>query len=418
MIKKVKSLLSDKKVKQVGSLYFSMILSIVFGVIVSIVNTRLLGPESFGDYKFIQSVYAFFAVILAFGFLVTVGKLLAEKKNDSIRKELIGSSIVILSIIGFVFLISILIFSVIQKNIFSTDMSALLIMLLPLFYFIPFLQGFENIYQGENRIYELSVFRVAPQILYVSTILLVYRFGVIDLQTALITHLSTIGAVILSSIYLIKPSFNNLKSNIKYILHENRLYGFNVYVGSVIGVASSQLAPLAISFFSDSNTDVGYFSLALTITMPLAFIPTVAGTTMFKEFANRNAVSKKSTKITLLISVFSLVMFVILIKPVIIGLYSKKFLAVINLTYIVAIGQVFYGFGNYYNRFLGSKGQGKSLRNGAIYVGLTNLIGYVILIPYYGAAGAAITQLISGLVFISSMLYYYGKFMKDKLEEI
>jgi len=140
--------------------------------------------------------------------------------------------------------------------------------------------------------------------------------------------------------------------------------------------------------------------------------------TMFKEFANRNAVSKKSTKITLLISVFSLVMFVILIKPVIIGLYSKRFLAVINLTYIVAIGQVFYGFGNYYNRFLGSKGQGKSLRNGAIYVGLTNLIGYVILIPYYGATGAAITQLISGLVFIISMLYYYSKFRKDKLLKI
>lgn len=412
MFRKFKHLLSEKKLKQIVSLYSSMILGVVFGVIVSVMNTRFLGPESFGNYKFIQSVYTFFAVILAFGFLVTTSKLLAEKKNDSIRKELIGSSILILSFIGVLFVLTILIFSGIQKSIFPTDMSALFIMLLPLFFFIPFLQGLENIFQGENRIYELSVYRILPQLFYISIILMLYKYERINLHTALIAHFCALGFVVLFSIFYLKPSFKNCKKYCKYILNENKLYGFNVYLGSVIGVASSQFGPLAISFFTGNNVDVGYFSLALTITMPLSFIPTVVGTTMFKEFANRNSISNKSTKATIAISTISLVLFVILVRHIITLLYSDKFLAVVEIAYIVAIGQIFHGFGNYYNRFLASKGQGKSMRDGAILVGITNISGFFLLIPNWGAIGAAITKLASGLVFLISMLYYYNRFKK------
>ena len=317
----IKLLFSNKRIKQISALYSSMIVGVLLGIIVSVMNTRFLGPEAFGDYKFIHSVYTFFSIILAFGFLVTVSKLLADKKNDKIRKELIGSSFVISSIIGIIFVTAIFAFAFVQKSFFAKDLSALFMMLSPLFFFIPFLRGFENIYQGENRIYELAIFRIAPQVFYIIIVLFLYKFNMINLQTALITQLSIFGLVVLSSICFLKPSFKNLKNTIKLILHENRLYGFNVYIGSVVGVASTQLGPLAISFFSDSsNIDVGFFSLALTITMPLALIPTVVGTTMFKEFANKNEISKKATQSTILISVLSLGIFALLVKPLIIVL--------------------------------------------------------------------------------------------------
>ena len=43
-------------IKNIFSLYSTTILSIVVGVGVSILNTRLLGAEAFGDFKFIQNI--------------------------------------------------------------------------------------------------------------------------------------------------------------------------------------------------------------------------------------------------------------------------------------------------------------------------------------------------------------------------
>ncbi len=412
------SILKIQKVRQVGALYSSMIAGVILGIIVSVLNTRILGPEAFGDFKYIHSLYSFLAILIAFGYLVTTSKLLAEKKNNGIRKELIGSSLVICSILGLIFIVVMLLFSIIQRNYFAKDLSSLIIMLAPLFFFIPFVSGLENIFQGENRIYELAIYRMAPQLLYILVISVLFKFGHINLKTVLVTQLSLFGVIIIISVLYLKPSLKNLKNTLGLISKDNKLYGFNVYIGSVIGVATTHFGPIVISFFSPNNTDVGFFSLAVTITMPLALIPTVVGTSMFKEFANRSEVSVKATKMTILISLISLILFVLLIRPLVLHLYSSDYSQVVNLAYIVSIGQIFHGFGNYFNRFLGSKGKGKYLRNGAIMVGITNLTGYIILVPVFGAYGASWTKLSSGIVFILSMIYYYKKFRMTSLKKL
>lgn len=391
-----------------------MIIGILLGVVVSVFNTRILGAETFGDFKFIQSVYSFFTIIISFGYVVTASKLLAEKKNEPIRKELVGASVIITVILGLIFILTIVIFAFFQKSFFATDLSKTFLFLSPLFFLVPFTQSFENILQGENRIYELSIFRILPQIIYIGAIAVLYKYGFISLDTVVTIQLLSFGIASLAMIYFLKPKYSNLKSTYDLIIKENKQYGFQVYLGSIIGVASTQFGPIAISFFSDSNIDVGFYSLALTITMPLALIPTVVGTSMFKEFANRAEIPAKATKATILISLGSLLGFLFIVKPVIIILYSEEFLKAVKLAYIVAVGQIFHGFGNYYNRFLGSKGQGVFLRNGAIYVGVANILGFVLIVPFFGAEGAAYTKLTSGVVFIVSMLYYYKKFRMKK----
>jgi O-antigen/teichoic acid export membrane protein len=389
-----------------------MIIGIVLGIVVSVFNTRILGAETFGDFKFIQSVYSFFTIIISFGYVVTASKLLAEKKNESLRKELIGASVIITIVLGVIFIFTIAVFSLFQESFFATDLSKVFLFLSPLFFFVPFTQSLENVLQGENRIYELSFYRILPQILYIGAIVVLYKLNLISLDTVVLIQLLSFGFSSFFIIYLLKPRFSNLKSAYELIFHENRKYGFQVYIGSVIGVASTQFGPIAISFFSTNNIDVGFYSLAMTITMPLVLIPTVVGTSMFKEFANRNEIPKKATKATVLISILSLIVFLIIIKPLIVFLYSVEYIEAVNLAYIVAVGQIFHGFGNYYNRFLGSKGQGKYLRNGAISVGIANIAGFILIVPFYGATGAAVTKLCSGIVFTVSMLFYYNKFKK------
>ena len=131
-----------------------MILGILFGVIVSVVNTRILGPEIYGNFKFIQSVYSFIAVIISFGFVVTISKLIAEKRNNQIRQELVGSAVIISTVIGIAFVVIMIIFALVQDMFFSVDLKKEILIISPLFFFIPFVLGFENILQGENKIYE------------------------------------------------------------------------------------------------------------------------------------------------------------------------------------------------------------------------------------------------------------------------
>ena len=46
-----------KILKQVLSLYGSLAISLILGIAVSVFNTRLLGAELYGDFKFIQGFW-------------------------------------------------------------------------------------------------------------------------------------------------------------------------------------------------------------------------------------------------------------------------------------------------------------------------------------------------------------------------
>ncbi len=99
--------------------------------------------------------------------------------------------------------------------------------------------------------------------------------------------------VFLYIIYKINPSFRNLKTRIKEIISFNKSYGFHVYLGTVCAVGFSQLTGVLISYFSNTNSGVGYYSLAMTIAGPLSFIPNVIATTHYKDFSSKKQYSTK-----------------------------------------------------------------------------------------------------------------------------
>ena len=74
---------------------------------------------------------------------------------------------------------------------------------------------------------------------------------------------------------------------------------------------------------------------------------------------------------------------------------------------ILAFGTSFHGFGDMFNRFLGSHGRGKEIRNSAIACGITSIAGYLILVYYFGIYGAIATRITGSLVYLLCMVYYY-----------
>ena len=176
-------------------------------------------------------------------------------------------------------------------------------------------------------------------------------------------------------------------------------------------------AGLLISYFGIDNSGVGFYSLALTITEPLGYIPNIIATTHYKDFSTQIKIPKKLILLTVAVTFSALVLTCILVGPFIKYFYGPEFQSVIYLTYIVSFGVIMNGFADFFNRFLGSHGQGKALRNSAIIVGLFIMVFNIALIPMLGEKGAAFSLVSSSLIYILAMLWFYRQ-LTSKLNKI
>lgn len=409
--------LKTKRTKQVSALYTSMVFSIIIGVVISVVNTRLLGPQQYGDYKFLQNLFMFFTTCLTLGIFVSGSRLLAQKKNESIKHQLVGNLLLLAAGISVVMITGLFIFSFFEEQVFNNQLGRTIRIFSPLLFVFPFQLCLQNIMQGDNRIYTLSVFQIAPRILYIGGAIAFNYFVPLSLTSALAIQLLTFSVVIIVMIVLFRPKFGNLKENISIIWQENRTYGFHVYIGFLTGVASSQLGGLAIGYFID-NIYVGFFFLALTISMPLGMVAGVVGTTLFKDFANRDSIPRKATMITVILSISALVLFFLVVKKVVLLLYTKEYIEVIPMAYILSVGCVFHGLGDYINRFLGAHGRGKEIRNNSFAVFVVNILGYTLLTHRFGVMGATATRLFADLIYFCMMYYYYKRYHRELLNRL
>jgi len=393
-----------------------MVLSLFVGILISIINTRYLGKEQYGDFKFLIYLFSLAVTFLTFGFFYTGGLMLA-KTDDSLKKrELTGDIIKIASFSSILLIVVSLVFSFFEHRIFGNNLGPLIRYSLPLLFIFPFQLCFEQLLQGSNRIYSLSVLRIGPKLVYIVLALILQYFSKFSLTTALISHLVAVATIVVVLIVYIKPKFG-LKSNfLSAMRKENRGYGFPIYLGAITGVASSYLAGITISYYID-NEHVGFYSLAIMAAMPLSMIPASFGITFFKAFVSYARIPLKVIVVTVGIGVTALVGFLIFIDEIVVFLYTDDFSPVIGLSYFIAIGSLFHGFGDFLNRFISAKGLGKKIRNSNFVLGIINTVGFIVLPRFFGVEGAAYTRLISGVVYFVILLSFYIDYQrKNRIE--
>ncbi|TKJ33543.1 MAG: hypothetical protein CEE38_20510 [Planctomycetes bacterium B3_Pla] len=401
-------LLYRKETGQVAALYVSSFAGIALGFVVSIVNTRLLGPQWYGDFKFLVNLFTLGATVTTFGFFSTGSRLLAKCKNEHIRGELVGGLLTIASLISLLLIVVLFVFSFFVDDLFHPGLGKIIRLFSPLLFIFPFKTCLENIMQGSNHIFQLAIFQRASQALYLIGVLTVSYLIPLSLTICLTLQLGFAALVILVMSLSLKPALNRMGPILSQIYTENRIYGFHVYVGVFANVATAMLMGLLVGYFVNTIA-VGFYSLALTVTMPLSFIPSAFGTTLFKTFANRTCIPKTAFLAAIVLTACALTAFLLLIDTIVTLVYPPEFSEVIPLAYVMAIGMVLHGFGDFVNRFLGAHGKGKELRNGAFVVGAFLIAGSFTLIPAYGALGAALTKVFAGGMYCAIMCYYYRK---------
>ncbi|MCP4217239.1 MAG: oligosaccharide flippase family protein [bacterium] len=412
MIRKIKNLFKGKRLRQVGSLYITMLLGMAVGIANSVITTRFLGVELYGQYKFIMHVFNFVVVFLTIGFFTSGGRLLAREKYSGEESGISGVMLAFSAVISAVMIIGLFVFSFFQGDIFNNQLGSLIRMLSPLLFVFPMKLCLESMMTGRNEIYKLSIFRLFPKVFYLASTLLFHWLFKLTLTAALLFNLIGLLIIIVVMAVLLKPKFNKLKKYWLLLKGENKTYGFPVYISVLANTATMRLSLLSIAYFSD-NADVGFVGLAITITLPLSMIPRVVGTTFFKHFANSESIPGKAVIATVGLAMAALAAFLVFFTFVFELLYTKAFLPALPVIYFFAAAALLQGFGDFVNRFLGAHGKGKDMRSSGFIVAASNILGYTLLVKFLLVDGVMITRVASGLVYLLTMIYFYGKLRRQ-----
>lgn len=402
----------SKQNKQVAFLYISTLGGTLLGVVSSIVNTRFLDTAAYGDVRYIQNIISFVASLLLFGYFLSGSRLLALSQSEEKSRRIRGCMVIILAITSFFLLLSCLIMYIAHRNS-KPETAFLFIVSLPVCFYPLFSNYINTTAQGDNHIGRLSAGRLLPALVYIPIAYLLYStYGASSIRMILLQWgvYTVIYATIIISTH---PSFHNLRPISKELRQENRSYGFHLYVGSLFMVASGYLAGISLGLFNKDNIEVGFYTLALTITSPLATLPGIIGTTYFRKFATEPKIPDKVMRLTLLISVMSCILFILVIRPLVTLLYSERYFTTGIYASWMAIGFSIHGFGDMINRYLGSHGQGRSIRNSSILNGVFKIVGFTFLVYVWGAAGAIATNIICSTLYCLTLIYYYRKFIRN-----
>lgn len=398
----------NKSKRQVILLYSCTIIGIFLGVLVSIVNTRFLEPSSYGDVRYVNNIIAFFSGIFLFGYFVSGSRLLALAKDKDEANKIKGGLVFILGITIILMIVVMLISGFIHDYCLHKKFYYLFYLVVPVCGSTLLLNYINTSSQGDNSITTIAFARLLPQLIYIIIAFLVYKYSGASAEKMLLLQNGIAVIILLLLIFKNSPNFSSLKQTLYKLKDENKKYGLQVYYGSLANLSIQYIAGVSLGVFGNDNTNVGYYTLALTVTSPLMMLPNVIGTTYFKQFAHQSFIPRKLLLGTYLMSIASLCAFIILIYPIVDILYNDSYANVAFYASVMAIGFTLHGLGDVYNRFLGAHGKGSYLRNAAWISGFISLVGYTIGIYFYGITAAIITRI------LSSSIYYFSSLLSRK----
>lgn len=412
-VKHQENFLKNKQHRQIIVLYAATLIGLLLGVVNSIINTRFLDPLNYGNVKYIQNIINFLGTVMLFGYFVSGSRLLALSKSEEKSREIRGCMIKILCICIFFIIVSLIFLFAFHDYIKVFSAKSLFLISIPVCGMPLMLNYINTTAQGDNQIGRIAIARCVPALLYSVCSLIVYNLiGATSSRMILLQWgISTI--VLLLVIISTKPSFSNSSKTFIELKKENKTYGFQLYLGSLAMVATQYLAGISLGLFNLDNTYVGFYTLALTVTTPLQTLPAIIGTIYFKKFANQKVLPVKVLKGTIIITFVSCVLFIIIIYPLVKFLYTDRYAPVGLYASFMSIGFSFHGIGDMINRFLGSHGRGKEIRNSSFLCGAILILGNTVFVYCFGISGAIVTKVISSIAYSVAMYKYYRKFIRE-----
>lgn len=262
-------------IKDSGMLFLASFAGSLFLFVANIMLSKRFGPEGFGNFKTVLSLFLFLPALIEFGAGATLTKYIAEGNISVIRwfLKLRAASYAIMGVLIFAFRNHIAAFFL--KN------SALNYLVLPglAVFFFTFFEVFKPIVQGFQNFKLLGWSQFLTMFFQGALmIILGYYFGV---AYALVGWgLGYALANIPNIIYVIRKKISGTPADVSKIF---RNYSIPVYLMIIPGFIGLANVPILSLFFS--QTSIGYYAFALTFCSGVLLIPAALSSVIFPKIS-------------------------------------------------------------------------------------------------------------------------------------
>lgn len=396
-------------VKQFGILTIANFITLFLAFFLNILITIVVSEEAYGAYKYIISAVAMFASLLNFGIYHSTSRLLANANTIEKERKLYSASFRLL------FLIVIVCLGVfISGYLISTYAESTLpvfLYALPLVCTILFQRAFMLMLRGSNRVVDIAIQSLTPQILLFAIYFTIYISGSDNLNVECVLFIYATSYILTHLITFKRLRINVLsrsKIEVNEILLEQKNNGIEIYKGSLAAVFSADLLNVIVGSCVAAPEYASY-ALAMSFAAPLAQVPATMGTVQFRHNAHRNRIAKKEFIVTIFIGILGLIALNLLVNLLFNTIYEGRYEGTQAYVLILSLTFVIHGLGDYINQFLGSKGKGNYLKKTAYLVGITQVTFAVLLVPFFELWGLVIAKFLSSSIYLIVIYSFYRK---------
>ncbi len=380
------------------------ILTICMGLATSIILARVLGPENFGLYSLILSIITVISLPIDQGIRQLVTREISNyqhEKNWSLFRGFLRRSSQLIIIVSIAIIGILGVISFYQATWESDDFWTLLTVGLII---SPFL-GFNALYGAFLRGLGYSVLSQLPQLLirpgiHLAFVVCLFIYGFLSPVTAIVSQGLSISIAVIIGILLLRQ---HLPQDLFKVTPDYRnKEWFRAWVPftllSAASILNNQVNILLLGWLG-TNEEVGAFRVAdrgaqlvvLSLTtVNLVIAPYITRAYQEGKYDRLQVLSRKSARAALMIALPIALPMIFFGENIIAIVFGSDYveLAVMPLT-ILVIAQLVNVFFGSVGLFLTMSGFERDTFRGQMYALSINILAGLVLIPFYGAIGAA-----------------------------
>lgn len=402
--------------RQTVVLYAAQLASSGLNFLFTVVIGRAMAQEEYGIFSFCAfSIIYFLGLLFDFGVFSAGTRLLAVATDRDDERRMLGT--LFLAGFGIAALFAVTIAAsgpvvdvvMVRLGYPDTQVARLLLAASPLAAAVPLQLLVEFACQGTNRIGALAAQRLALPIASITFIGALSAFaGPISPLLALLAYQGGILTATAILIVALRPSFRVSRADFALLGAAIREYGFDLYLGRVVGMMSLRIDLLLIPGFVGPRR-FGAYNIAQRVSEPISGLARAMATTRFKAFASLDHVGSSIVRWNIALLSAAAVGLASVGPFFIAFAFQGKYHNALPLLFPFAYVALFAGLLQPYNMFLTAHGRGKDLRNIALIMSLVNLFGLFAFVRTYGLPGAAWFAASSMAFNFVLHLYYYRR---------
>lgn len=381
--------------KNIISTFGVQILSIVYGLISSIITARVLGTEGQGELAFIMLIVTILSNYIHLG------------TNDSIpyvsRDKNYNLSEIFYTNINYLLILSILmtvLFFITKSMLGIMDEYSYTIIVLIIVFTISnlFLAVIKNIYIIKETLYLYNKINFYGNTIRIILTIILMLFDLLSIETYMIAYITSVIIQVVYSLAIIDGISYKLKIN-KGIIFSEFQFGIILFFASLFIYLNYKVDQIMIKYMLDSE-QLGIYSVGVNLAELAFLIPqSVVGVLMGKIANNKedlfhHIIIKYTFYVTAIVSMVG-----ILMAPLISFVYGDAYKESESVIVILFIGIIFASIGKVGAPLIVSKGK-RYLH--LIICGLTLIINIIMnlnMIPSMGIKGSALASTISYVIY-------------------